>query len=342
VTYWEAFTQAKDKENPDGNEDRLIVVPNRLYAVLDGATDKSGKTHGGLTGGQIAGRVLEEALRNLARDLDKSRAPPLKTLLDRLTGALARRYRALGLSAAMKKTPWARFSAQASIVIEHQGTCRFLVIGDTGLRLNGTEAICGPKAGDVICSQLRAAVYRHLAQNGAGTEATNLIARRYTVEGLGAVLPQTPGGIGAAELDELRREARSNCREQLSGVTQKDIDDVLNFGLKGLCRFQNRPGPLGFPCFDGTPIPLDMVVDFERPARTVTSIELFSDGYGQPPERASVADWEAAFWKRERDDPERVNADPETKGSTLEKFADDRTVLIVRPHLDPKLQIGKT
>jgi len=337
VTYWEAFTQAKDKENPDSNEDRLVVVSDHLYAVIDGATDKSGKTYDGLTGGQIAGRVLEEALRNLAANLDTAKIPPLEMLLQRATGTLAQRYRTLGISADIRQNPWARFSAQASIAIRQKDTYRFIVIGDTGLRLNGTEAFCGLKAGDVICGQLRAAVHRYLSENGAGTEAANLIARRYTVEGLGAVLPQAPGGIGAAELEILRHEVGTKCREQLSGLTAEDIDQVLDLGLKGLSRYQNQPGPLGFPCFDGTPIPMEMVVEFERQVTTVTSIELFSDGYGTLPERATVAGWEAAFAKLERDDPERVKSHPDTKGSTLDKFADDRTVVIVRPHLEIKI-----
>jgi len=342
VTYWEAFTQAKDRQNPDNNEDRLIVVPDRLYAVVDGATDKSGQTHDGLTGGQIAGRVLEKVLRDIARDLGTAEPLSLATLLERITGALARRYRALGLSAAMRQNPWARFSAQATIVIRRKGTYRFIVIGDTGLRINRTEAFCGPKAGDVICGHLRAVVHRHLSTSGASTKATNEIARQYTVEGLGAVLPAKPGGIGLLDLEEFRRTVRTRCLNQLSGQTAKDIDTVLNFGLKGLYRFQNQPGPLGFPCFDGTRIPLDMVVEFERSVDAVTSIELFSDGYADLPQRANVADWEAAYWKLERDDPQRVESHPDTKGSTPEKFADDRTVLIVRPHPETNRQDGST
>jgi len=342
VTYWEAFTQAKDKQNPDSNEDRLIVVPDRLYAVVDGATDKSGKTHGGLTGGQIAGRVLEEVLRNIARDMGAAEPLPLTNLLERATGALARRYRALGLSATIKKNPWARFSAQASIVIRQQGIYRFIVIGDTGLRINGTEAFCGPKAGDVICGHLRGVVHHHLATSGASAQATNTIARQYTVEGLGAVLSAKPGGIGPSDLEEFRRKVTTQCLKQLSGQTAKDIDTVLNSGLKGLYRFQNQPGPLGFPCFDGTHIPADMVVEFERPVDAVASIELFSDGYADLPEGATVADWEASFWKLERDDPQRVKSHPDTKGSTPDKFADDRTVLIVRPHPETKRQDGST
>lgn len=330
MTYSESFTQAKDKENPDSNEDRLVAVTDRLYAVIDGATDKSGRTYDGLTGGQIAGRILEDVLRNVARDLSQGLgAPETSAILGRVNGRLRKKYRGLGIAGLIRRDPWRRFSAQATIAIRHESSYRFIVVGDTGLRLNRREVFSGPKPVDIICAQGRAAVHRHLSERGAEPKALNEWSRAYTVEGLAAVLPAA--GIGSAELGAIRIEARRQSLKRLPGMAAEDIDGVLARGLKGLHRYRNRPGRLGFPSIDGSRVPPDMIIEFERPAESIECMELFSDGYPGVAPGATVADWEASFRKVERDDAERVSAHPETKGSAAGRFADDRTVLIVRP-----------
>ena len=295
MTYTEAFTQAKDKNNPDSNEDRLVNVPDRLYAVIDGATDKSGRTYGGLTGGQIAGRILEDVLRRVARGLGGSETLPVSTILQRVNRRLRQKYRALGIAAAIRREPWRRFSAQASIAIKQKGYYSFLIVGDTGLRINGQEVYCSPMPGDVICAQLRAAVHRYLTKTDAGSKASNQWSRAYTVEGLRTVLSDARKSIGAPELDGLRREARAESRKRLPDIPAGDVDSVLMSGLKGLHRYRNRPGPLGFPSIDGSPVPRDMIIEFERPAEGIECLEFFSDGYPGVPSGTAVVDWEAHF-----------------------------------------------
>lgn len=333
MTYTEAFTQAKDKGDPGCNEDLIVAVQGRLYAVIDGATDKSGRTYGGLTGGQIAGRIIEDVLRNLARGSGRLETVPASIILDRANRRLRRRYHTLGIADVVRRDPWCRFSAQASIVIERKDVYRFIVIGDTGLRLNGKEVFFRPKAGDIICAQLRVAVHRYLTESGASDGAADRWSRAYTVEGLRAVLSAGPEAVGTAALENLRNEALEESHKRLPDLAEKDLDDVLMYGLKGLHRYRNRPGPLGFPVIDGSLVPKDMIVEFERPAESIDCIELFSDGYASIPQRPRVADWETLYSNMERDDPKRLNAYPGTKGSSAGKFADDRTVLIVRPRM---------
>ncbi|MHA1567594.1 MAG: hypothetical protein ACTSX7_19965 [Alphaproteobacteria bacterium] len=331
MTHTEAFTQAKDKEDPDSNEDRFLAVPDCLYAVIDGATDKSGRSYDGLTGGQIAARILEDVLRNVARCPSDAAALSTSAILGRVNRRLRRQYHALGITDVISKEPWCRFSAQASIAIRRKSHYRFIVVGDTGLRINAEELFSGPTPGDIICAQLRVAVHRYLTKCGAGSQASGKWSRAYTVEGLRTVLASTPGGIGATVLKGLCKEAREASQQRLPGIAAEQIDGVLMYGLKGLHHYRNQPGPLGFPCIDGSPVPRDMIVEFERPAETIECFELFSDGYSTVPRGTAVADWEADFWKLQRDDPQRINSHPETKGSTDDRFADDRTVLIVHP-----------
>lgn len=328
MTYVEAFTQAKSKKNPTSNEDRLIAIPDRLYAVIDGATDKSGKTYDGQTGGQIAGRMLEDVLRDVARETGEITTTMIVTRVNR---RLRQRYRLLGIAEKVRSEPWLRFSAQAAIAVRQGNRYRFIVIGDAGLRINGCEVISNPKTGDVICAQLRGEVHRHLTKCGMPKIEANKWARAYTVEGLGSVLPGGPAEIGTQELGTILAKARNKCRNRLSAIGTEDIEDVLLQGLKGLLRFRNKPGQFGFPSIDGSPVPNEMIVEFQRPAKSIKSLELFSDGYQVIPDGTTVENWENSFWNVEREDPDRISSHPETKGSTTEKFADDRTVLIIHP-----------
>jgi hypothetical protein len=331
VTYIETFTQSKEKGNPASNEDRVVAVPDRLYAVIDGATDKSGLKHAGLTGGQIVGRILEDVIRGMVRDSGggEAQALAIPALLRRVNRRLQRFYRASDLAGAIRRDPWRRFAAQLSIAVKEGDRYRFAVIGNTGLRVNGQEVFSAPQPGEEICAQLRAAVYRHLIGRGADRPRADDWARAYTVEGLKAPLPRKM--LDAEALGRLRHEASAECLERFPAVGAETIESVLTDGLKGLHRYRNRRGPLGFPSIDGSPIPEDMIIEFERPAAEVHCIEIFSDGYPGIPDGTAVRDWESRYAEAERDDPERISIYPDVKGSAAGRFADDRTVLIVRP-----------
>lgn len=326
MTYIETFTQPKEKGNPASNEDRAVAVPDRLYAVIDGATDKSGLKHGGLTGGQIAGRILEDVIRDMSGE---NRVLAVPVLLRRVNQRLQRFYRSAGLAQAIRRDPWRRFAAQLAMAVKEGDRYRFTVIGNTGLRLNGKEVFSAPQLGEDICARLRIAVYRHLTGAGADGPKAATGARAYTVEGLKA--PLRGMGLGPETLDRLRGAVRAECAERFPGLGAETIGDVLAGGLKGLHRYRNRLGPLGFPSIDGSPIPEDMIIEFERPAADIHSIEIFSDGYPGVPGGATVGDWESLYAEAERDDPERISTYPAVKGSSPGRNADDRTVLIVRP-----------
>ncbi|MFV2093574.1 MAG: hypothetical protein ACC634_10860, partial [Hyphomicrobiales bacterium] len=184
-----------------------------------------------------------------------------------------------------------------------------------------------------------AVVHRFLKKSGVDRPASDNWARRYTVEGLRVVLPGAPAEIDAAVLADLARQAGQACAERFAGVAApgfapNDIENVLMDGLKGLHRFRNRPGPLGFASIDGSRLHRDMIIEFERPTPDIDCIELYSDGYPCLARKPTVAHWEAEFWKAEQDDPDRVDAYADTKGSSAEKYADDRCVLIVRPQTE--------
>jgi len=84
-----------------------------------------------------------------------------------------------------------------------------------------------------------------------------------------------------------------------------------------------------YAVLDGFDVPMELVQVFDRPRVTITSIELFTDGYFKPGATADLSAWEAAFTEVERIDPEKVSQYLSVKGSITESRTDDPTVVIL-------------
>ena len=58
----EAFTEAKNPDDPTSNEDQLLILPGRGYAVIDGVSAQDPAIAiNGLTSGQVAARTVQQA-----------------------------------------------------------------------------------------------------------------------------------------------------------------------------------------------------------------------------------------------------------------------------------------
>ena len=62
-------------------------------------------------------------------------------------------------------------------------------------------------------------------------------------------------------------------------------------------------------------------------ARTIDTLELFSDGYFRPGNAMGLAAWEQAHALVEAEDPAKVTKYRSTKGSTPTRWADDRSYI---------------
>ncbi len=324
----EVFSQAKNPDNPGANEDRYLVLPDRAYAVIDGVTDKTGRRYGGLTGGQIAGRIIEQAIRDACAE----RAPDMietEWLLRRIKLLFADAYARFGLLDASGTFPATPFAANVVLALVGTERVKFLIIGDCGLRLNGTETFLAHFPIDSIGAAIRKAVWRQVIEKEGDRETADRTARSYTIAGLRAVLPETDRWVGPEDLTRIREEALSDVSAALPGVPPALLKDALEEGIADQHRYANRIHPLGFPIVNGLPIPCSMKVSFDRKISEIETIELFSDGYFGCPEGTIITDWEAWYAHVEAVDPARVAGFASTKGSVGRRLADDRTILIV-------------
>lgn len=344
----EAFTEAKDPLHPGRNEDRLVWYEDRLFAVVDGVTDKSGvPLPDGRTRGQAAGRLIESTLRDLADD-GHVMSEPIAAILNRFQSAFQKAYDHLGLRHEVIARPELRLGAQLAFAARDDTHWRFVVVGDCGIRIDERTVLTTPNEADGVIAWVRRTVFQRCTRHGATPEASLAAARTYAVHGLATFHPEHADAVPDPDFRALRQMARADSPVTFPHLPPELVLRLVNDGILGAGHLRNEAGPLGQACIDGTTVPPALALERHSPRSAVSSIELFTDGYfGVPsPKRATrtrrgaperepphptVAEWERHFALVEREDPYKVGRFASTKGSLPGTFTDDRTVLVLHP-----------
>ena len=326
----EAFSEGKNLDDPDANEDQFLVLPGRGYAVIDGVTDITGRVYEGMRTGRLASRVVQRAAADFLTDPVAAERSP-EALLERTSAALRAAYVRHGILDEARADPRRRFGATLTIAADLGRTFRFIVVGDSGLRLNGAERVVVDSGLDLVTATLRQEAYRLVEESGGNLEARRRVSRACTFHGIGAPHPDMLPWLDDGKRAALFERSRAHCRARFPGAPGADIERLLDQGISGQTRFQNNTAsPFSYATLDGFDIPMPLVRVFDRPRESLATIELFTDGYFKPGATPDVAAWEAAFAEVERVDPEKIDAYPSVKGTAGRMRTDDRTVVIVQ------------
>lgn len=327
----EAFSAGKNPRAPEANEDRFVVLPGRAYAVIDGVTDRTGTFYGGKSSGRIAAELVQAALERLLAD-DAGAALEAGELLDRLTGAIAAAYRRLGLVDAVGGEPNLRFGATLALFRHRDGADELVLVGDSGMRLNGTRVLQVDKALDDITAALRVEAWRRLARRCDDPVVLTRVTRQVVFHGAGQDGTRLEGLIDRPELAEIAAAAVAGSVARFPQLPPATIVALVQGGIvNGQFVHQNdAESALGYSCLDGFAVPARHVTVERLAAGSVRELELFTDGYFSVAEGFGVAAWEQAADAVERVDPFRIAAHASVKGSLGEVRADDRTYVGVR------------
>ena len=332
---FDVFTCHKDPSRPLANDDRVVSYGGRLFAVIDGVTDKSGRPlPDGTSRGQAAGRLIERVLCGLV-DEGVSMTAGAAYVLDSLQKAFMAEYRLLGMEDEAVHDPHLRFGAQLAALFYDGEAWRVFVVGDCGVRINGTRVLGTSNRGDALVALWRAKVFAAVTDTASTTVDTALaVARRYTVEGSGRFLEEHAQALPASLYRRCVAEAQDEACAAFPDLDRTLVLDTLAQGLLGLGKHRNGHGPLASPCIDGTAVPAEQVKEEIVAGGDARSFELFSDGYfGTPAQGATaVSDWERHLAGVEAGDPYKVGPYRSTKGSSSGTFTDDRTVMVVLPN----------
>lgn len=326
----EAFSEGKYFDDPEANEDRFLVLPGTGYAVIDGATDIRGQLYDGRRGGWLASQVTAQAVADF---LLHATAPDLRPerLIEHVSAALRASYARHGILEIARDDPARRFGATLTLAADLGATFRFVLIGDSGLRIDGVETFVNDTGLDLVTASLRIAAYRMVEEAGGAVEERVRVGRASAFYGAAKLHPDMRPWVDEMNLGLLYERSLAWCRARFPAIPEADVRRLLATGISGQARFANNTAsPLSYAVLDGFEIPLPLVRVIDRPRAAIHSIELFTDGYFKPGAAASVDDWEATFAEVERVDPEKIDRYPSVKGSAARMRTDDRTVVIVR------------
>ncbi|MFO0294109.1 MAG: hypothetical protein ACK51F_12305 [Rhodospirillales bacterium] len=327
----EAFSEGKDPERPEANEDRFVVLPGRAYAVIDGVSDRLGTRYDGMLAGQY-GAVLVQ--RRLQAELAGAADPPVdaRALIGILTDAIAAAYARHGTLEAARDDANRRFSATLALAIERPDAVEILLIGDSGVRLGGTRDIRLDKDLDRVTATTRRVAWHEIAQRTDDPARREALSRRVAWAGTAQDPAALQGLLGAEDLAAIERRAIADAACAMPHLPRAAIAALVRGGIVDAQGPHQNDGasPLGYSCLDGFPVPIALVHHEIVPRAGLDCVELYTDGYFRPGEGFGIEAWESAFARAEREDPHKLGPDASVKGTLGAIKADDRTYLGVR------------
>lgn len=318
----ESCSVPKYRKLSQPGDDVLLVLPGRLYAVFDGATDATGLQLHGMSSGRFAASQAAQAMLAHVTSPNQMACSPEHWLVQ-MNQAIAQGLQAAGAMSA-------RVGCTA-VVVEDAGDddLRFLIVGDSGIRINGDELVWLHKDVDLIFSAGRAAIFHLLQSRGLEGDALEMTTRQWVSGGLDCVASAV---LSATDREAIIQTTRRCCEARLQPDARACLSDLLCAGIvRGQLGYANLLGhSLGYAVLNGFTTQGPDLLHFSRPKSSVRSIELFTDGYMSVPVGSRVGDWEAEFFRTEDEDFHKIGTFASTKGSSSTQFSDDRTVLTVQ------------
>jgi len=325
----EAFTEAKNPAAPETNEDALLILPGRAYAVIDGVSDRTGQRYEGMLAGRYAARLVQARLTALLGGAGEM--PPAIAIVADLTTTIAEEYARFGMGASVAADWSGKIACTLALVLLRPDTLEILLIGDSGIRLDGKRMLRMEKDLDHITALLRRQAWRAVAARAVSTEERERISRAVAFHGTGQD-PTTLAPLDSEDLRAIAAQTMASCAVDLPHIPPDLVCGLVTRGIVGgQGTHQNNPASaLGYSCLDGFPIPSEFTLTERVPRAGRTTIELFTDGYFRPGDAFGVASWEVAFQAVEAEDPAKVERYLSPRGSSAGIWADDRTYLGVR------------
>ncbi|HQZ11369.1 MAG TPA: protein phosphatase 2C domain-containing protein [Devosia sp.] len=330
----EAFSLGKKFGHPEANEDSFVAIPGAGYAVIDGVTDRNGTRYAGMLSGQFASRTVKRATERFLCEQQAPRVAPEfawrgpRAFIDYLTAAIRDAYIAEGVLEAVEDDWKARAGCTVMAAIHVGERIEVVAVGDSGIRVNGTDLLQVLKPLDDVTGLLRRETWRFFEARGLSAAECDRLAASMTWLGT----RNQPAGSETADqqvIGEIRKRALAACHERLPGLPDSEMLHLIDNGIAhGQGEYQNvTDKALGYGGLDGFAVPDRYVEHRSYAAADVTTLELYSDGYFEPGKGFGVEMWETAFRDVETADPHKIDRYISTKGTTPAQLTDDRTYL---------------
>lgn len=315
----EAASYSKYRNGVRNGDDVILTIPGSVYAVFDGATDVLGTIVNGVPAGRFAALAVAQATAELMCDISNRRLPA-EAIFESLSHNLHRGTE----SAAFIIPP----STTVALALDCDHEWRFLLLGDSSIRLNGTIILQPNKLIDKVSTSARVALFKHFREKFGpdSLDEAEMATRRAIFLGLDQAIAENK--VTTTLAHQIMEHAILNCN------LLDYSDAVRNFLTRGICKqyhYANRPGYIfSFDTMNGTPPCLGQWIDQRYSKEEIHSIEIFSDGFPTPPKTINLADWQSTFNKIEREDFHMLGDFASVKGATSAEHYDDRSIVILK------------
>lgn len=310
----ELFNMSKFRNSQREGDDVALVLPGLAYGVFDGATDPLGTVVNGIGAGRVAALAMSQAVSRLIATPGGIELPATE-ILARLSQDLAQATAPLALQVPPSTT--------LAVAFDLGDEWRFLVLGDSGIRLNGTEVLRFEKVIDEVSTFARVQIFKDRFALQTEEDQAEFEAREALLLGLDGAVAK--GLLTEARLVEIVAHTIAHTGLEAAAT---EVEAFLRGGIKTQFKMGNLVDhPLGFDTLTGTLPQRGDWIDLRRPKSEISSIEIFSDGYARLPTEIGVAAFEAAFAEVEANDYHKTGAYPCVKGSSRAQVFDDRTIL---------------
>ncbi|MBK1794157.1 hypothetical protein JHL21_06550 [Devosia sp. WQ 349] len=336
MKHMEAFSLGKKFADPGANEDSLVILPNRGYAVIDGVTDRNGTRYNGMLSGQFASRTVQAAIEKFLLAQGDARQPNLQFagaehFIDYLGQAIFAEYEKAGAVDAVTADWKLRGGCTVMAALIIGDRLEIVAVGDSGVRINGEDVLQVLKPLDDVTAIMRRETWSHFRALGYDSVRADALAANITWRGT----KHQEAGTDTADpqfLANIEQRALAACTAHLPNVPEAEIQALIHGGIcfaQG--DFQNVTDlVLGYGGLDGFAVPSRYIETRSYSLKDVHTIELFSDGYFKLGDRFGVASWEAGHEEVEAEDFHKIARYMSTKGTTDTQLTDDRTYLGIK------------
>ena len=138
----ESFSHPKCRALSKPSDDTVLITPN-VIGVFDGATDPLGRTVGNYSQGRFASETVANECASLLSD-ERGFELSLIEIVERLSLVLRERKNQLGFTGQAATT--------LALFLYNSEKFRFIVLGDSGIRINNTNVLRHCKLVDEIAA----------------------------------------------------------------------------------------------------------------------------------------------------------------------------------------------
>ena len=295
-------------------DDISLIFPG-LIGVFDGATSA-------MIDGQSPGRIAAEAAASAIVDLTVS-----SRILDMDIASICASMRERMIAKSQTIPPEIYMATTIAAVAFGKDEIRLIVVGDSGIRVNGQRIYRHLKKIDDVTTNARVKCFNILANKikEDDKDQIEMLARRTAYIGLAKASREDI--LTSREVEQILSTLDDASIAENDRVA---VEGYLLAGLQNQKILANRPDlPLSYSVLCRNEIMLDDVIDVRLPLDEVESLEIYSDGYFTMPEHEiTIEAWEQEFMVAEGRDFHKIADCKSIKGSTSTEFADDRTLII--------------